>query len=738
VPAAGEVKLSLAQKKIAQEKYLWFTRINAISFGILGEGFLILYCVKVGAPDWLIGVITSMFYFTMPLMLLGKQLIARTGAAHAYGFSWLLRNISASFLLWVPWVERVFSRSAGLALLAVAGTGFYAFRSMGLTAMTPLIGDITSRQDRGQFISRAWLNFNLYYLIAIATIAYALSHSSSVLMFQVILGTGVIFGIAASLVVWKVPESPRLRISGKESLRETVEFFRTHEVSRKLLYAWTAAASGIMLVMPFSMLALKNGYRVGDETAILFVLVQVGGGIIGSFVNTNLLDRVGSRPMLVMYAFGLLLVALFWLAGPGELFLPHVVAIFLLVGMCNSGANSALSHYFLNSTPALNRVAASMVLNIASGVGAGITGSLIASGLLKFFHDAGYSGIGLYRFYFGAILVLLVAVVLTVARLPALVPRGIRDVLGILFSFRDWRALYVLQKLAKVEEGETEEELVSRLQEIGSDLSEGDLVRFLESPRFYVRAKAIRALGHIQISPSTARRLMREVEEGEFTTGYLAAEVLGEKRVRAAIPVLRRALYSKDVFLQGKAILALGKLQDRSSLPEILAIFRVSENPRILIHAAMAFAEYGDPALLEPIFEKLASGDIFPQATEELLYAASEIGGCEELFYAVYRLFKKNPEEAYYELLNRVEESEVLYGEEKSLWRELFENLLNRKQAKLHLEKLFQQFLAKETEVIRSLWHIWQRCFAPAKKVDDRVLITFLIILFCQRQRAFQ
>ena len=734
VPSSEE-KLPLSVKKRAQKRYLWFTRVNAVSFAILGEGVLILYSVKVGAPDWLISVITSMFYWTMPLMLLGKRLIARMGAARAYSLSWFLRNISASFLILVPFVQQRFYPNLGLFLLTLAGTGFYAFRSMGITAMTPLIGDITSKHDRGQFISTAWLNFNLFYLLVIGVLALVFSRDSSVQSFQFVIGVGVFFGLVASWIVASVPESPRLKRSGQEKLRETLRFFRENLTARRLFWSWIFATMGIMLVMPFSMLSLKKGYLVPDQIAIVFVMIQVSGGILGSFLNTHLLDRVGSKPMLVLYTAGFMLIAFLWLIGPAQLFWPHVVLIFLLAGMSNSGIQSALSHYFLNSTPALNRVSASMVLNIFSGIAAGFAGSVIGGGLLKLLHHFGVEGILIYRTYFGAVLLIQMAILAVVLRLPALVPKGVRDVLGILFSFRDWRALYVLQKLARAEAEEEEQQLVEQLREIGSELTEEALLGYLESPKFYIRSKAIRALGQIDFSPQTARRLIQEVEQGEYTTAYLAAEVLGEHGVREAIPVLRRALRSKDVFLQGKAMLALARLGDRESFPEILQLFRASENPRILIHGAMAFVEMKDPLLIGELIRKAANPELPRKVRDELLYAMSELAGCGNTFYRLYKIFLFNRDEGVRALEETIDRLEGLPDEIRQRLREL---VRQGKKSGSHdispLLQLLSDYLVRETPVLRAIREYFEK--EGIKQVGDNLYFTLLLIIAREIQKA--
>ena len=54
---------------------------------------------------------------------------------------------------------------------------------------------------------------------------------------------------------------------------------------------------------------------MGHVTALL----NTSGGIISAFVNSMVLDRVGPRPMLILYSFILLIISLLWVFAPGSL-----------------------------------------------------------------------------------------------------------------------------------------------------------------------------------------------------------------------------------------------------------------------------------------------------------------------------------------------------------------------------------------------------------------------------------
>ena len=65
-------RLTPSQQQIGRQYYLWFIRINAFSFICLAESILILYAIKNGANDFILGLLTSAF--CLAILLYGLDL----------------------------------------------------------------------------------------------------------------------------------------------------------------------------------------------------------------------------------------------------------------------------------------------------------------------------------------------------------------------------------------------------------------------------------------------------------------------------------------------------------------------------------------------------------------------------------------------------------------------------------------------------------------------------------------
>jgi HEAT repeat protein len=220
----------------------------------------------------------------------------------------------------------------------------------------------------------------------------------------------------------------------------------------------------------------------------------------------------------------------------------------------------------------------------------------------------------------------------------------VRRVLGLLFSMRDIMAVAVMNRLDRSTDMETDLAQVRRLERLGASISESSLRGMLDSPRLAVRREAIRALRRIDFGEKTTRALLRELERGEFTTAAIAAETLGDHGCAEAVPDLRTCLASEDTLLAGRAMVALVRLGDQESLPEIRRLFHGSENPRVVVHGAHALAETGSSGELLTLLRKACDGGLPGPVADEVCTVAAELCGGEAQFYRFLREYNAAPE----------------------------------------------------------------------------------------------
>ncbi|MFW5715611.1 MAG: MFS transporter [bacterium] len=646
VAARFPEQLSYDEIRRGQRIFRRYIGFNGISIAFLLNDVLILYGIRNGLSDPQLALLASFMHLTMPFMLIGKQLIPRYGLSKTWGSAWLMRYVFGSIMILAPFVDRVAGQWAVSGTVLLGAFGFALSRSIGLVANSPLTGEITTSRDRGRYISGNWTRAQLNYLISMSVVVLAMRFFGSVWVYQVLIGFGCLVGMYASTLLMKVPESSAPTHSARTTVKESFKITFGKPRYRRMLAAWSAGMASFVLVIPFSIVLIKNGYGISDHYALFFSLLVLVGGIGAALMNAGIADRVGPRPLLLVYISGFFVVATYWSLAPAT-FYPVIVGLcFLIAGFCKTGIIVGISHYFLSAVEPKDRVGTAMFVRMFSGAVAGFAGSAGGGSILTLLRQADFVGLPLYQTYFRIILGVLLICIVIMVRLDRLKEWRLRSVLSLLFSMRDLRALYVLNRLEQSEDCHDDLQHVRRLEQIASTLSESTLRSLLDSPRLPVRVHAIHALREIDFGSKTAEALIEEVRQGEFTSAWVAAEVLGEHRFEAAIPVLRASLESADPFLVGKCMVALVRLADQQSYPRILQLFRQADNPRILIHGANALVEMADRRNITELLQRLTGASLPTAALDELLTALATLCGCESEFYRVLREYNRRPAEA--------------------------------------------------------------------------------------------
>lgn len=651
-----ERALTASERKKAWRRIEGFGLLNGFSFAILGENILVLYALKAGVSEPMAAVLGTFLFLSMPFMLIGKQLLKRVGAARTQGTGWLVRNGFGMLMAAAPFATVLGAAALTPVLIVVGAFGFYASRSMGAIGFRPLIGEVTNDRDRGRLMGRFGLTVNVSYMVALIAFALTMRWRDDVAAFQGLIFAGSLAGLASAGFLMSVPEGPGPAKSAAQPLRDSLrQVFRSSLLKRMLLgqmSCWGAVA----LVLPVSIVALKRGYGISEFHAILFVLIQIAGGLLVSLAGAVLTDRIGPRPVVGLGAFGMLASALLWTAAPVAFVVFYPLCIFLLLGVSKGAIDLGLTHYIISATDEKDRVGVGMIVMVVGGATAGFVGAVVSGGTLRLLQGAGLSGMRLYQLYFTVASLAVLPMLWLVLRLSPLGDWKIRSVLGLLVSPRDLFTLLVLSKLDSADTPEEERMGVSRLQNLGSALGEEALLRYLDSPDFTVRSQALRALAAIRLSPRGVDALLCELRNGEHTTAYIAADIAGKQRIEEALPELRNALESADVYLRGKAMVALAELGDEASFPRIVEVFRTTRNPRLAIHGALALTVMKDPARIRDLLERATDPALPPLVRTEILQRIAILAGEGPRYYRIHKLFRQAPGEAFQELRDETRE----------------------------------------------------------------------------------
>ncbi len=408
--------------------------LNAVTVAFLVEHVLVLYSLRNGLAESTVAFLASVMHLAMPFMLVGKAIVARRGLASAWWLTSLGRYAAAVLLLLAgsfPGPELLQLR----ALLIVTGTTLFAILgSMGKVSLNPLMAELAVGEDRGRYIYGNFLRFNLVYLVAMGGAIITMRVTDSIAVYQLLMGVAILIGVYTATMIRRLPESGAGRVSAATPLYRVVATLRRSPRDRRLLAAWCAGFATFVSVTTFAVITIKNGYGVPDYLALIFPLFLVVGQIASSLVNRRIADRIGARPMIIIYASGFVLVAGFWAMAPATFSFVAVAIVFIATGVFQSGIIVGLQHYFVVGLSPEDRVPMSLLVEIGGGAAAGLMGSIIGAALLDIL-PTWFEGMTVYRTYFRIILVAVLGFILVIRRIEPIEDWKVTDVFRFAVAF---------------------------------------------------------------------------------------------------------------------------------------------------------------------------------------------------------------------------------------------------------------------------------------------------------------
>ena len=659
--AGEEGGLTPRRLRAAQRSFTLFAFLNMISFQLLTGNVIALYALRLEAGEPLIGVLYSFMPLAYLLPLLGRAVVRRMGTVRTMAVFWILRQLLMVPLLFAPLAAARGRPEIGIWLILISVVGFNLARGIAMTSFNAVVGAITAPAERGSFLARVQLVSHLGAIAAGLAMGLLLQQRSPLFLFTLVLSLGVVTGLLAARELFRLPEPAALAPRGSfgPALRDA---FRRRGFPR---FVVVLALNSFVTAMalPFLLVYVKRVHGLGDNTAILLAAVGSVGAIVMALVSSFVIDRVGASPLLPLFNIVvtvtmLLVVAAPPLAGSGAAWI-YLGAIFFFATFAAFGTENTHSVYYLSLIRAEERLNLGIFDLVVIGLGA-MLGSLAGGAALgRLASLPALETADAYRIYYGGMVVAYTVILLLTMRLDRLGAVSFPNVLGIFVSPRQLRALALLHRLKASRTPAAAEYLIQRLGEVRSDLAAPDLLRGLRSPRFTVRSEALDALSEVPLNDAARAALIAEVEEQPFTTAYQAAELIGRREMREAVPALRRGLESDDVFLAGKCMVALARLGDEASLATVERMYQETGNPRLLIHGAAALELFGRPASLATLLGPLERNPT-PFARDEIILAAAGILRIADTFYPLYQEFLAEPRHGLALLSDFLEERQEL------------------------------------------------------------------------------
>ena len=378
-----------------------------------------------------------------------------------------------------------------------------------------------------------------------------------------------------------------------------------------------------------------------------------------------IIDRIGAKPIFIIFSAisALSLIPAFFAPGLASAGILSTVFLILFTMISNVGfvgQDNSSQAYFFAMVPEEALMDLSMLYYFILAITGG-AGSILGGTILDLLRVQGFSYLQSYQIFFLIVIAIIAIGIIFQRKLLNLGSYRVFETLAVLFSPRDMKALNLLHKLDRSETIETEEKILNELGEIASSVSCDQLLHYLESPRFTIRMNALRALYSMNTINAKVRDVvLKELEQGAFTTAPLAARILAKFNVQQAVTPLRAALDSDDYYLAGEAMVALARLNDSYSQPKIGTILSQAENPALILKGIRALELFNADNSPMFILDILRRDTVPPYIENEALLALASLMGIQNDFYYMfekYRNEKQSPSILFIDILDEIFET---------------------------------------------------------------------------------
>jgi hypothetical protein len=629
----------------ARDLYNLFNVFNSFSWSFLAGNIITLFAMRLNASATMLGLLNALIYVAFFFLPLGKLLAKRFSIIRIYRTAWLIRAVVMIPLIFVPLLVSSGRHDFAMGLIFLGVFAFHATRGIGMIGNNPVLNLLAIGPDRGSYMTQIQVINSAVGMFAGFIIALVLGREPPLYLYSVIILFGIAGGIFSGVLLTRIPEPE------KSPGEEPVDFFNMlresfakgsfkHFILTLFLVALVSAIARAFLVV-YS----REVFLQGDGMVSLYSVFGGLGVLIVGMAIKFLVDRIGVKPIyLVCTIIGLagMFPIVFFPQGAVE----NLSTVFLFLSFLHFivnfgflGAEGIAQTYFLALVPAKHMLDMGIVYFFVFGI-AGAGGSFLAG---LFLDTCSFLGISVF-FSFKILYILLIGItVLILFMQKSLVALGslpFRGAMEVMFSFRDLRAITLLDKLNKTNDEGEEEALLEALHDTPSQLSIKGLLDRAKSPRLSTRIESLRALETLAtLNEDAEKALVNDTINNPYTTAYISARILGNHRVYSAIPILRELAVSHDYMLAGEAIIALAKLKDEVFRPEIERIILQTPNPRLKIMGVEAFGIYGSPNSLSILLDILKEANPPPYLRDEVILAMASILKVQNQFYPLLLRF---------------------------------------------------------------------------------------------------
>ena len=345
---------------------------------------MVLYAKSLDASATVLGIIAGMMPLLVIFQIPAANYIDRVGYKKFVYAGWGVRVSFIFVMALVPLTRTFLNTTSQLALMLLLLFAFNLSRGISSSAWLPWITSLVPAEIRGKYLARDAACVNLGSFITLSLAAFCLGNTPAPWQFSVIFTFSALMGAASLSFLKRIPDAATPEQT--RTSRTPVPFLAMTQYRpfRKLLWsvlAWSVAYGGMTT---FTVAFLKVETSWTEKHILLVAATAFLGGLSSLWLLGHRMDRIGSKPILLLSFFVWIFIAAGWALIAGGTLTPRLEIILALqasMGLFAALVNMANTRLAMAIIPAAGRshffAIYSVVLNVTLGLAPILWGLII-------------------------------------------------------------------------------------------------------------------------------------------------------------------------------------------------------------------------------------------------------------------------------------------------------------------------------------------------------------------------
>jgi MFS family permease len=611
-------------------------------FTFFGSPFVLLLST-LGMSKSQIGFTLSLIPFAGLVALFIAPAVARFGYKRTYITFWGLRKVMTLGLLFLPWLSATLGETGIVFYVAAIMAGFALCRAIAETGFYPWVQEYIPNSVRGRYSATNSIYTTLTGLAAVGAAGFVLDRSSDLSAYMLLIGVGVVFGLISTWAATKIPGGAAVRRTPESPslLGGMIDAVRDANFMRYLAGA-ALVTLALVPMMSFLPLFMQEVVLLSAGSVVLLQSGTLVGHLISSLAWGWAADRYGSKPVMISGLAIKVLLPILWFVMPrdADVSLYIALGIALLVGISDMAWGIGAGRLLFVSVVPPQKKSEYMAFYYAwIGVVGGFS-QLVGGWILEFSRNLSGQvlgfGIDPYTPLFVMGLALTAVTIVIMAGMRADHMFGVTQFAGMFLRGNPFQAMGAMVRYYQARDERTTVSMTERLGRARSPLAVEELLETLRDPRFNVRFEAIIAIARMPANRRLTEALIEVFNGTELALQSVAAWAMGRIGDPQAAAALRQGLNSKYLSIRAHSARALGAMQDRTVIPELLERLPNEADRGLQMAYASALGNLQAEAALTPLLT-LLYGTENPGARLELALSIARILGDEHAFIQLLR-----------------------------------------------------------------------------------------------------